>query len=343
MATITTKFLDLPSEVRLEVYRYLLRTRSIKIISPLDNLAHHDLQPAILRTCGLIKREARAVLYRENSFIQIVHDSPIFEIEVRKYDIALLCKLHPQQIFRMCSLEVTVTTQPNTSSETYHIIITSEDLELMCTLLWVLLGREHMNVYLDFSESVNAIRLSPKRQDELLLPFKTLFRASTITVKGAINHNLAAEVEDAPLKFTSMSTLELLGLMQLLRREGEQYQKAGKYRRSIMCLIQALDLTISHKNIRGLRKPDSRGPWPGQSLWAALAIEYFCNTTALSIMFKKEECWQAAYNKTSYALGVGSDLKNSWWDCPIRDEEIESLKRQKAELRARLGSKPSSA
>ena len=191
-------------------------------------------------------------------------------------------------------------------------------------------------MYLDFSKSVNAIRLSSNRQDELLLPFKTLFRASSITVKGAININLAAEVEDAPRKFTSMSAVELLELMQLLRREAQEYNKAGKYRRSIMCLAQALDISLNHKTIHGLRKPQSHGPWPGQSLWAALAIEYFRNTTGLSIMLKKGECWHPAYNETLYALRVGFDLKRIWWDCPIHDEDMKNLERQKAELRVKL-------
>ena len=66
LVTIMTTFLDLPPKVRLEVYRYLLLTRSTKFVAPLDNLAYHDLQPAILRTCGLINREARTVLSREN-------------------------------------------------------------------------------------------------------------------------------------------------------------------------------------------------------------------------------------------------------------------------------------
>ena len=337
MASITTTFLDLPPEVRLGVYRYLLLTRSNKFIDPTYNMAHYDLQPAILQTCGLIKKEACAVLYGENTFVQIVHDSPLFERELRKHDVPLLCKSHPRQIPRMCGLEVTIDTGADDPSAKYRIMIGSEELELMCTLLWItLLGRRHVDVYLNFSQYVNAITLPPNRQDQLLLPFKTLFRASSITVQGATNQNLAAEVEYAPLKFISMSAVELLELMRLLRREGEQYQNAGNYRRSIMCLMQALDININHEKIRVLRKPDSGGPWPGQSLWAALAIEYFRNSTALSIMLKEVQSWHGAYKEIFYALKMGSNLKKSWVDCPISDEEIENLKRQKAELGARL-------
>ncbi len=329
-------FLDLPPEVRLKIYRYLLLTRPNKLIDPMYRMAYHDLEPAILQTCSLIKREASAVLYGENSFVQIIHDNPLFLRELRKYEVSLLCQRYPQKIHRMCSLEVTITTHPDTWSEKYHIMIASEDLELMWTLLWTWLGRGHMDVSLDFSGYVNAMTLTQNRQDELLLPFKSLFRVSSITVKRAINQNLAAEVEGAPLKFISMPAVELLELMRLLRREGEQHQKAGKYRRSIMCLMQALDIEFNHENIRALRRPDSRGPWPGQSLWAAVAIEYFRNTTALSIMFKEVRNWHSAYKETCYALNMGSKLKKSWGDCPISDEEIENLKRQKAELRVKL-------
>ncbi|KAK0513582.1 hypothetical protein JMJ35_003946 [Cladonia borealis] len=215
-------------------------------------------------------------------------------------------------------------------------MIASEDLGLMCTLLWTWLVRVHVDVSLDFSKYSNAIQLTQDRQDELLLPFKSLFGPSRITVEGAINQHLAAEVEAAPLKFISMSAVELLEIMRSLRREGEQLQKAGKHHRGVMYLIQAIDININHKTIRGLRESDLRGPWPSQSLWTAAAIEYFRITTALAIMFKEAESWRYAHNETCYALNRGIILKRQWGDCPISDEEIECLKRQKAELRDKL-------
>ena len=216
MASTTASFLDLPPEVRLGVYRYLFLTGSNKIISPLDNSAYHDLQPAILRTCKLIEEEARAVLYRENTFIHIIHDLPLFEIEYSENQLSLLGKHHPQQFPAMCSLEVSIITKPDTTTEKHHIMIASEDLELICTMLCIVLAKRHrvrqthMDMYLDFSESVNAMKLSTNRQDELLLPFKKLHRASSITVRGAINRRLATEVQDAPLKSSSMSSRELM-------------------------------------------------------------------------------------------------------------------------------------
>ena len=336
MAPKTTSFLDLPPEVRLKIYRYLLLTRLNKCIEPIFNMAQHDLQPAILRTCGLIKQEASAVLYGENSFVHIVHDDALFLRQLRKNEVSLLCQRYPHRIDQMCSLEVTIITQPGSSSKKYHIMIASEDLRLMCTMVWTWLGRMHVDVLLDFSDYTNAIKLTQSRQDELLRPFKTLFRPSTILVKGAINQHLAAEVEGAPLKFISMSAVELLELMRSLRREGEQLHKAGNYRRGIMCLIKALDMNINHENIRGLRKPDPRGPWPGQSLWAVAAMEYFHDTRALSIMFKESQRWRYAHSETCYALKMVYRLKKSWEDCPISDEEIEYLERQKAEMRVKL-------
>ena len=299
-------------------------------------MAQHDLQPAILRTRSLINKEAGAVLYGENSFVQIVHDDPLFLRQLRKNEVSLLCQRYPQRIDQMCSLKITINTQPIISSKRHHTMIASEDLGLMCTLLWTWLVRVHVDVSLDFSKYSNAIELTQDRQDELLLPFKSLFRPSRITVEGAINRKLAAEVEAAPLKFISMSVAELLELMRSLRREGEQLQKAGKHRRGVMCLIQAIDININHKTIRGLRESDFRGPWPGQSLWTDVATEYFRITTALAIMFKETENWRYAHTETCYALNRGIILKRQWGDCPISEEEIECLKRQKAELRDKL-------
>ena len=215
---MTTSFLDLPTEVRLQIYRCLFLTRSNKTVSPIDNSAYHDLQPAILRTRKLIEQEARAVLYCENTFIHIIHDLPMFETESSNHQLSLLGKHHPQRFPRMCSLEVSIITQPDSTSEKHHIMVPSEDLELTCTLFCITLvggqreGQRHMDVSLDFSESVNAMTLSTNRQDELLLPFKSLHRASSITVRGAINRDLATEVQDAPLKFSSMSAWKLIDL-----------------------------------------------------------------------------------------------------------------------------------
>lgn len=305
-------------------------------MEPIFSMAQHDLQPAILRTRSLINKEASPVLYGENSFVQIVHDDPLFLKQLRKNKVSLLCQRYPQRIDQLCCLEITILTQPDTSSKKYHMMIASEDLGLMCTLLWTWLGRQHVDVSLDFSKYNSAMKLTQDRQDELLLPFKSLFRPSSITVKGAINQHLATEVEVAALKFISMSAVEVLELMRSLRSEGVQLQKAGEHRRGLMCLIQAVDININHKNIRGLREPDSGGSWPGQSLWTAAAIEYFHITSALAIMFKEAESWQYAHNETCYALKRGSRLKKAWGDCPISDEEIECLKRQKAELRGKL-------
>ena len=237
---MTTSFLNLPPEVRLGIYRYLFLTESNIIISPLDNSAYHDLQPAILRTCKLIEEEARAVLYRENTFVHIVHDIPLFEMEASKYQFSLLGRHHPQLFPQMCSLEVSIITQPDTTSEQHHIMIPCEDLELMCALLCSELverlreGQKHLDVYLDFSESVNAMTLSANRQDELLLPFKRLFRASSITIKGAIDQNLAIEVQDAPLKFSSMSAVELmestlLSVMRILEEESIMRRRQNEF------------------------------------------------------------------------------------------------------------------
>ena len=259
---MTTSFLDLPPEIRLNVYRYLFLTGSNKIISTVDNSAYHDLQPAILWTRKLIEEEARTVLYRENTFIHIIHDLPLFEKKHNIHQLSLLGKHHPLQFSRMCSLEISIITQPDATSEKHHIMIPSEDLELMCTILFSeLSGKEterdkHMDVHLDFSESVNAMTLSTKRQDELLQPFKRLFKASSITVKGAINQDLATEVQDAPLKFNSMSVWELMGADFLNATRFPLEEGLRKRRDSIIAAI----LAEEKLKLKGLARFNRSGP-----------------------------------------------------------------------------------
>lgn len=62
--SMTFRFLDLPPELRLEVYRHILIGRNREVLEAPDQA----IETAILRTCNLIYHEAEPVLYCENDF-----------------------------------------------------------------------------------------------------------------------------------------------------------------------------------------------------------------------------------------------------------------------------------
>lgn len=76
-------FLDLPYDVRLPIYRELLKSKTgilyricpstLRLLSPVTNMEEspfleHGLSPAILATCRQVNKEATRILYRENEF-----------------------------------------------------------------------------------------------------------------------------------------------------------------------------------------------------------------------------------------------------------------------------------
>ena len=76
-------FLDLPYDVRLPIYRELLKSKTgilyricpstLRLLSPVTNVEEspfleHGLAPAILATCRQINNEATRILYHENEF-----------------------------------------------------------------------------------------------------------------------------------------------------------------------------------------------------------------------------------------------------------------------------------
>ena len=72
-----TSLLSLPPEVRVKIYRDLLRSDSwicMKRGQPPGQGTLNGLHPAILATCRLIHNEAVVMLYEENSFIEALVD-----------------------------------------------------------------------------------------------------------------------------------------------------------------------------------------------------------------------------------------------------------------------------
>ena len=66
-------FLDLPAEIRSEIYRYLLLSKELIKLKFLPGIApswgkHNDLHPTIIYTCHRIYAEARTILYGESVF-----------------------------------------------------------------------------------------------------------------------------------------------------------------------------------------------------------------------------------------------------------------------------------
>jgi len=79
-------FLDLPYEIRRQIYRYVLYCEKVnKEISPATNEIflplyagdpHDPLYPSILAVCGFIHEEAAEVLYGENEFYPALDNDP---------------------------------------------------------------------------------------------------------------------------------------------------------------------------------------------------------------------------------------------------------------------------
>ena len=86
----TKCFLDLPREIRDEVYHLCLLIRYTKRTLFYHSAIPHSLQLALLQTCGLIHEESSYILYCANKFVRIVTNLEIEATDIAARGVACL-------------------------------------------------------------------------------------------------------------------------------------------------------------------------------------------------------------------------------------------------------------
>ena len=95
------KFEDLPGEIRVKIYRFLLIDD--EYVEEIETLGETELDPSILRTNKKIHNEAAAILYGENHFVwylrgdqprKLWHYDQLMETYISRRYSRLMTKVH---------------------------------------------------------------------------------------------------------------------------------------------------------------------------------------------------------------------------------------------------------
>lgn len=223
---------ELPTEVRLEIFRQLLLTKHTKRAAPYQLAIPHTLQPAVLLVCRQFQQEAGDILYRENVFVQIVTNWRFLSDDLKLAGLASITGGEPAQRFAHYSLraEFAFHASPDMPS-TSHFMIPAEDLELFCSLFWLLRVRRYhqITLHLTVLPPIGDLQRSIAKQESLLRPFQQLWHIARAAVDGHVDPRVVQRLKKALTEKIPPSAEARLRFLMSLEAEGDQCLRQSNY------------------------------------------------------------------------------------------------------------------
>ena len=257
------RFLDIPPEIREQIYGEILSTASSRCesICP-EEPASYKFQLNILLTNRQINHEAKKV-FQDNIFIKIT--TPWLEaIEHIRGEgkVPSVCSGDKASSFRDHHLWIFIDTPATTyrhSHNNFSMLICIEDLEAF-TRMWHFSNlnhvglNQHLRLKLTIQDPHVEERKIPKRlQQRLLLPFGAIKELHSFSVHGQ-NSPLLPSVEEALKKEQAIpdpTPEESLAKGFTLKDAGNAHLKAGSYHQALELYIQAfaaIYITVSGRS-----------------------------------------------------------------------------------------------
>lgn len=225
----------------MEIFRLLLLTRYTKRAAPYKPRIPHALQPAILRVCYQFRQEAGDVLYRENVLIHVITNYPNLACDLELAGLSSVAKGTSAELFPHYSLRVNMLFHGVTLGD-HHFMIGAEDLQLFCSLFWLLRIRRdhqltlHLSVLLPFPDLPPSI----SKQEALISPFKQLWHISRAAVNGYVDPKVADRLKFALTHMIPQTPGKVLEFVQSLSDNGDQCFSVRDYFGSAVQYYQAL-------------------------------------------------------------------------------------------------------
>ncbi|KAI9879609.1 MAG: hypothetical protein M1830_007969 [Pleopsidium flavum] len=255
------RFLDLPAELRNEVYRNLLSTKYNKRFDEVTCAFFYDLQLSILRTNRQIHTEALEV-FHDNQFVRITCSWLAFEdllAEAKfpligaKYGKARNFTEHP---FKQHHMAVILDYMEDKYEELFITAITcQEDVGEFCKMLYYFDCsspgfNQHLFITLAVQDPHQPRALSPEMQRSLLTPFGMLKDLEGAQFSGYITPSVALEVQEA-MAIPAPTPEQSLEHATVLKDAGNAALQAGNYPLSISKYHQAYE--AMHITVDGRR------------------------------------------------------------------------------------------
>lgn len=190
-----TGLLDLPSEIRQEIWRLCVSTKCNRVSSALDGLAAYNLSLNVFRINRAIYREAFDVFQRCNSFCSVstpwdnaddyIHKNGHIAILRADPDDSLFQAVHLEVVLQLVDLDI--------FERSRGLVICEDDLPAFCRLWWYTeLTNDAMNQHLSLTLKLqnpgkHNIALSKPEQIRLLDPFINVKRLARVSVEGLVD------------------------------------------------------------------------------------------------------------------------------------------------------------
>ncbi len=319
-------FMCLPSEVRVKIYRLLLCT------SKADGTVHHgppayrNIFPEILYTSRKIYHEAKHVLYGENIFIRVVHNSTDFELMMNSLGVLSLASPANSKSFSGHSFNVWIAFKIWPPRHPCHMIIESKDIDKFRAVLWIFSATDVIIVHSSCDE-VNTVLEEPltkKKEKVFRRPLLEQWQPSDVAAGSDPHVDLPFGLKTGHDDWGPMSTEEFVQQMQKYRKWGEMSLQGRQYLESAALFAKMFYLgrPVSQDPVATLGHPPSNGTLDPHSLWCKVALETFYASSgfslALSKLGQKPRALPLIYNAVDIAMKHSALL-------PISDKDIKLL------------------
>ena len=300
---------DLPTEVRMEIFRLLLLTKHTRRAAPYQPATCHALQPAILRVCYQFRQEAGDVLYRENIFVHVTTNYALLEYDLRTAGLCALVRGRLACQFPFYSLRASLKYDlPAPALSTHDFMIPGEDLEVCCSLLWLLkIGHYHqitlrLTVLSPFPDLVPNIA----KQESLILPFRNSWHVARAAVDGVVDLAVASQLKKALTGKLPRVPEAVLVFALSLEEQGDQFLQQRNYYESAVtyhkafAACQQLHHRPGYNLFSGISRPFSKDP-------SNISCRLMLN---IVLSFLRLEAWQDVVESTArFHVFIGPDSR----------------------------------
>jgi len=239
-------FLDLPVELRNEIYRNLLTTKRTKRYYGLSYSSYH-MEFSILRTNRQIYHEAQRI-FRENKFIRISTPWPAFQTSIiTEAKFPLIARCGNAMGFQRCYLQVILDYVADSNTKPVHDYYSClDDLPTFCENLFFFNCMNAgftraLGIGLHLRDPYKKSRTLPKvLQEQFLMPFAVLKDLDRLVVGGHDTKEVENQLRDA-MKIPNPTVCDYLERAAKLKDSGNEEFKAGKFAQSISLYYEAYE------------------------------------------------------------------------------------------------------
>ncbi|KAK8117582.1 uncharacterized protein PG998_005863 [Apiospora kogelbergensis] len=305
-----TSFLNLPPEIREEIYRIILHPDANRVAGR-DEYTDYDYRPALVlfRLSSQLYYEARRIFRDLNVFVRIETPWPEAHHHVAfEGHVPILMKHARAAAFKGHSLAVAIGA-PHTlmqEAEPQHFVILLDDLDKFAsTWRYADLTNPGLNGYLTLTlqlrdphhlpELCDEVRAVPKwRQRQLLLPFGAVkgLRETVVTSDPATTAKPFFSVENelrAAQQVPHASPAACLAECSRLKTEGTKLLSAGQYHEALALYTRAWE--AMHVVVKGRQRHAPYVGSNGQLERLVLRVQLVANTV---LAYLKLEDWEEA-------------------------------------------------